>query len=122
MLVSSASAVPLPSSPPSTPRRDDQIRRTVRTLVEFVRASPSTSGPPVESLRRGDWVKLICGASFEDSADVRNLSLVYALSGGKANRNPRNRFHFLPLLFLPLLTPPDLAQWTASTARRNLRW
>uniref|UniRef100_A0A0D9WD22 4Fe-4S ferredoxin-type domain-containing protein n=1 Tax=Leersia perrieri TaxID=77586 RepID=A0A0D9WD22_9ORYZ len=37
--------------------------------------------PPVAALRRGDWVKLICGASFEDAADVRNLSLVYTLAG-----------------------------------------
>uniref|UniRef100_A0A0E0KYQ5 4Fe-4S ferredoxin-type domain-containing protein n=1 Tax=Oryza punctata TaxID=4537 RepID=A0A0E0KYQ5_ORYPU len=37
--------------------------------------------PQVAALRRGDWVKLICGASFEDSADVRNLSLVYTLAG-----------------------------------------
>ncbi|KAG0471816.1 hypothetical protein HPP92_016362 [Vanilla planifolia] len=38
---------------------------------------------PIDSLHRGDWVKLICGASFEDAADVRNLSLVYALAGGR---------------------------------------
>jgi hypothetical protein len=38
--------------------------------------------PQVAALRRGDWVKLICGASFEDAADVRNLSLVYTLAGG----------------------------------------
>ncbi|XBJ23119.1 hypothetical protein VPH35_001366 [Triticum aestivum] len=37
--------------------------------------------PQVAALRRGDWVKLICGASFEDAADVRNLSLVYTLAG-----------------------------------------
>ncbi|AQK95805.1 4Fe-4S binding domain containing protein expressed [Zea mays] len=37
--------------------------------------------PQVAALGRGDWVKLICGASFEDAADVRNLSLVYTLAG-----------------------------------------
>ncbi|KAL6607800.1 hypothetical protein ACP70R_040863 [Stipagrostis hirtigluma subsp. patula] len=37
--------------------------------------------PQVAALRRGDWVKLICGASFEDAGDVRNLSLVYTLAG-----------------------------------------
>jgi hypothetical protein len=37
--------------------------------------------PPDESLRRGEWFKLICGASFEDLADVRNLALVFTLAG-----------------------------------------
>lgn len=36
---------------------------------------------PHDSLLNGQWVKLICGASFEDVADVRNLSLVYTLAG-----------------------------------------
>eukprot|EP00904_Undaria_pinnatifida_P009468 jgi/Undpi1/5651/HiC_scaffold_2.g00925.m1 len=36
---------------------------------------------PAESLRRGDWFKLICGASFEDLPAVRNLALVYTLAG-----------------------------------------
>ncbi|BBN04002.1 hypothetical protein MPTK1_3g01080 [Marchantia polymorpha subsp. ruderalis] len=36
---------------------------------------------PETSLIEGRWVKLICGASFEDIADVRNLSLIYALAG-----------------------------------------
>ncbi|KAK7246263.1 hypothetical protein RIF29_41125 [Crotalaria pallida] len=36
---------------------------------------------PLESLQRGNWVKLICGASFEDVVDIRNLSLVYTLAG-----------------------------------------
>ncbi|KAH9325665.1 hypothetical protein KI387_005843, partial [Taxus chinensis] len=36
---------------------------------------------PEDSLKQGQWVKLICGASFEDVAEVRNLSLVYTLAG-----------------------------------------
>ncbi|KAL3651430.1 hypothetical protein CASFOL_004432 [Castilleja foliolosa] len=36
---------------------------------------------PHESLRKGNWVMLICGASFEDVLDIRNLSLVYTLAG-----------------------------------------
>ncbi|KAK1385575.1 ABC transporter ABCE [Heracleum sosnowskyi] len=36
---------------------------------------------PHESLQKGSWVKLICGASFEDVVDIRNLSLVYTLAG-----------------------------------------
>lgn len=48
---------------------------------------PSIVTSPYESLKKGNWVKLICGASFEDAVDIRNLSLVYTLAGGK-NRNP----------------------------------
>ncbi|KAI5067211.1 hypothetical protein GOP47_0017739 [Adiantum capillus-veneris] len=44
-----------------------------------VRCIDTTS--PYDSLLSGGWVKLICGASFEDVADVRNLSLVYTLAG-----------------------------------------
>ncbi|CAK9154917.1 unnamed protein product [Ilex paraguariensis] len=42
---------------------------------------PSTTTSPHESLQRGNWVKLICGANFEDVVDIRNLSLVYTLAG-----------------------------------------
>lgn len=42
---------------------------------------PSVTSSPHDSLQRGNWVKLICGASFEDVVDVRNLSLVYTLAG-----------------------------------------
>ncbi|CAL9130285.1 unnamed protein product, partial [Musa textilis] len=57
--------------------------RAVKTLVRStVKIPPPSHLPhPIESLRRGNWVKLICGASFEDAADVRNLSLVYTLAG-----------------------------------------
>lgn len=36
---------------------------------------------PEESLERGQWVKLICGASFEDVVSIRALATVYALAG-----------------------------------------
>ncbi|MBT9315355.1 circadian clock protein LdpA [Leptothoe spongobia] len=36
---------------------------------------------PLESLKRGQWFKLICGASYQDVAAIRNLSLVYGLAG-----------------------------------------
>ncbi|CAA3020777.1 Hypothetical predicted protein [Olea europaea subsp. europaea] len=42
---------------------------------------PSVITSPLESLQNGNWVKLICGASFEDVVDIRNLSLVYTLAG-----------------------------------------
>lgn len=36
---------------------------------------------PLHSLRKGNWFKLICGASFQDLPAVRNLTLAYTLAG-----------------------------------------
>ena len=36
---------------------------------------------PLRSLQQGNWLKLICGASFQHLPSVRNLTLAYALSG-----------------------------------------
>ncbi|MEH2393314.1 MAG: LdpA C-terminal domain-containing domain [Nostoc sp.] len=36
---------------------------------------------PLQSLKQGDWFKLICGASFQDLSAVRNLTLAYTLAG-----------------------------------------
>ncbi|GAQ87678.1 hypothetical protein KFL_003690090 [Klebsormidium nitens] len=36
---------------------------------------------PLEALKQGSWVKLICGASFEDAIEVRSLALIYTLAG-----------------------------------------
>ncbi|KAI0496306.1 hypothetical protein KFK09_022620 [Dendrobium nobile] len=60
--------------------RLDAIKSVVNSTV---RSHPlnAVQPRPIDSLRRGDWVKLICGASFEDAADIRNLSLVYSLAG-----------------------------------------
>ncbi|XP_028060880.1 uncharacterized protein LOC114264463 isoform X1 [Camellia sinensis] len=52
----------------------------VKDLINSV-GVPSITSSPHDSLQRGNWVKLICGASFEDVVDVRNLSLVYTLAG-----------------------------------------
>ncbi|KAG1326174.1 hypothetical protein COCNU_01G001080 [Cocos nucifera] len=75
-----AASLPSPSFLPPHHRRS---LRTIKTLVESTAGSRPTSAlpPPIESLHRGNWVKLICGASFEDAVDVRNLSLVYTLAG-----------------------------------------
>ncbi|CAJ1963180.1 unnamed protein product [Sphenostylis stenocarpa] len=54
----------------------DIVKSLVNTLV-----LPSISSTPLHSLHRGNWVKLICGASFEDVVHIRNLSLVYTLAG-----------------------------------------
>ncbi|KAL9275240.1 Light dependent period A-like protein [Drosera capensis] len=52
----------------------------VKAIVESIGIPRMITAPQV-SLQRGNWVKLICGASFEDVVDVRNLSLVYTLAG-----------------------------------------
>ncbi|XP_021730336.1 uncharacterized protein LOC110697280 isoform X1 [Chenopodium quinoa] len=54
--------------------------KSVKNLV-LSTGVPSIATPPQESLQKGNWVKLICGASFEDVVDIRNLSLVYTLAG-----------------------------------------
>ena len=36
---------------------------------------------PDRQLDRGQWVKLICGASYQDLPAIRNLVLVYTLAG-----------------------------------------
>jgi Fe-S-cluster-containing hydrogenase component 2 len=46
-------------------------------MVDVKKLSPS----PLESLRQGNWFKLICGASFQDLPTIRSLSLVYTLAG-----------------------------------------
>lgn len=53
---------------PGASRDDDAHVRVIRTQPEV-------------SLQRGQWVKLICGASFEDAVSVRALATVYALAG-----------------------------------------
>ncbi|XP_028557127.1 uncharacterized protein LOC110095947 isoform X4 [Dendrobium catenatum] len=80
------------SSPPpyTTSLSGENLRRlhrldAIKSVVNStVRSHPlnAVQPRPIDSLRRGDWVKLICGASFEDAADIRNLSLVYSLAGG----------------------------------------
>ena len=36
---------------------------------------------PLQSLKHGNWFKLICGASFQHLPAVRNLTLAYTLAG-----------------------------------------
>jgi hypothetical protein len=36
---------------------------------------------PLESLKKGNWFKLICGASFQHLPSIRILALVYTLAG-----------------------------------------
>ncbi|KAL0538037.1 hypothetical protein IC582_027031 [Cucumis melo] len=52
----------------------------VRSLVNRIGIA-SVQSSSLQSLQNGNWVKLICGASFEDVVDIRNLSLVYTLAG-----------------------------------------
>ncbi|XP_011657264.1 uncharacterized protein LOC101215861 isoform X2 [Cucumis sativus] len=53
---------------------------SVRSLVSRIGIA-SVQSSSLQSLQNGNWVKLICGASFEDVVDIRNLSLVYTLAG-----------------------------------------
>ncbi|KAK3002568.1 hypothetical protein RJ639_022063 [Escallonia herrerae] len=57
-------------------KNDQKVKEVLKTS-----GVPSIATSPHESLQNGNWVKLICGASFEDIVDVRNLSLVYTLAG-----------------------------------------
>ncbi|XP_020097476.1 uncharacterized protein LOC109716437 isoform X5 [Ananas comosus] len=75
----------LSSSPPPLPHH--LLRATVGTLAESAAERRGGGGggggggnpvhlpPPIESLRRGDWVKLICGASFEVTVPKTLVSL-----------------------------------------------
>lgn len=36
---------------------------------------------PYQSLQTGQWVKLICGASYQDMPTIRRLAMLYALAG-----------------------------------------
>ncbi|TVP67697.1 MAG: 4Fe-4S ferredoxin [Leptolyngbya sp. LCM1.Bin17] len=41
----------------------------------------TSSQLPYQSLQTGTWVKLICGASYQDMPTVRRLVMIYALAG-----------------------------------------
>ncbi|KAG9457820.1 hypothetical protein H6P81_002328 [Aristolochia fimbriata] len=77
----SASSGPIQQLSTSESQKNHRLSRIVKTIVQISAQSRSISSSPIDSLRRGNWVKLICGASFEDVVDVRNLSLVYTLAG-----------------------------------------
>uniref|UniRef100_A0A7N0ZUV6 4Fe-4S ferredoxin-type domain-containing protein n=1 Tax=Kalanchoe fedtschenkoi TaxID=63787 RepID=A0A7N0ZUV6_KALFE len=55
--------------------------RCLENVGAFVANKVAIPTSPLQSLRLGTWVKLICGASFEDVLHIRNLSLVYTLAG-----------------------------------------
>lgn len=69
------------------PHQQDKLSQSDKKCLEKVKSLVKTRGvssiktSPHESLQNGNWVKLICGASFEDVEDIRNLSLVYTLAG-----------------------------------------
>ncbi|KAI3512370.1 hypothetical protein L1887_19685 [Cichorium endivia] len=62
---------------------DATVYKSLEKVRDLVIKSkvPSIATFPQISLQKGNWVKLICGASFEDVVDIRNLSLVYTLAG-----------------------------------------
>ncbi|MBE9158810.1 4Fe-4S ferredoxin [Nodosilinea sp. LEGE 06152] len=45
----------------------------------YTAENPSPS--PYQSLQAGSWVKLICGASYQDMPTIRRLAMLYALAG-----------------------------------------
>ncbi|WP_052050854.1 circadian clock protein LdpA [Leptolyngbya sp. KIOST-1] len=49
------------------------------TARSYALGQPSLS--PYQSLQAGNWVKLICGASYQDMPTVRRLVMLYALAG-----------------------------------------
>lgn len=53
-----------------------------KKVGDLVMRKSKVGGSQLDSLRKGNWVKLICGASFQDVIDIRNLSLIYTLAGG----------------------------------------
>ncbi|XP_057959336.1 uncharacterized protein LOC131151889 isoform X2 [Malania oleifera] len=65
---------------PQVNLRNNKHLQDIKKLIQTIGVS-SIPSSPIESLRNGNWVKLICGASFEDVVDIRNLSLVYTLAG-----------------------------------------
>ncbi|MEO1591287.1 MAG: LdpA C-terminal domain-containing domain [Cyanobacteria bacterium J06632_22] len=44
-------------------------------------ALAKTATTPLTSLQRGQWIKLICGASYQHLPVIRDLALVYTLAG-----------------------------------------
>jgi Fe-S-cluster-containing hydrogenase component 2 len=44
-------------------------------------ATENLSSSPYQSLQAGEWIKLICGASYQDMPTVRRLVMLYALAG-----------------------------------------
>ncbi|XP_057852352.2 uncharacterized protein LOC131062658 isoform X2 [Cryptomeria japonica] len=62
-------------------RQPQPFSGTWRSIKNLLKSCRGLSVCPQDSLKQGQWVKLICGASFEDVADVRNLSLIYTLAG-----------------------------------------
>ncbi|KAL3752644.1 hypothetical protein ACJRO7_000106 [Eucalyptus globulus] len=81
VFISSFTTIFIPTHPLMKFRLSSQkclqdVRNMVKSLgIHSIRSSP------VDSLGNGNLVKLICGASFEDVVDIRNLSLVYTLAG-----------------------------------------
>ncbi|CAN0117539.1 unnamed protein product, partial [Scytosiphon promiscuus] len=75
------------SSSPTSNIRDSSSATAARTeqwkkaVLPFLPPERCRSSSPADSLRSGEWFKLICGASFEDLPAVRDLALVYTLAG-----------------------------------------
>ncbi|CAM9891054.1 unnamed protein product, partial [Choristocarpus tenellus] len=62
----------------SSSASDIDLKREIEPFLPPERRRLSFPG---DSLSRGEWFKLICGASFEDLPAVRNLAIVFTLAG-----------------------------------------
>jgi Fe-S-cluster-containing hydrogenase component 2 len=52
-----------------------------RAIAEGCISNNNLQPSPHQSLQMGQWVKLICGASYQDMPTVRRLVMLYALAG-----------------------------------------
>ncbi len=50
-------------------------------MLENFTQLPESAPSPLQSLNRGKWFKLICGASFGHLPAIRNLAIAYTLAG-----------------------------------------
>eukprot|EP00871_Galdieria_phlegrea_P005012 jgi/Galph1/5511/GphlegSOOS_G4190.1 len=58
-----------------------KIPTVLKDQLSFVEQWQKDCPHPIDSLRKGCWVKLICGASFQDLPLIRNLSFLSTLVG-----------------------------------------
>jgi Fe-S-cluster-containing hydrogenase component 2 len=56
---------------------DQRLYSELLLVKQWLEKSPKV----VNSLENGTWVKLICGASYQDLPFIRNLSFLFALAG-----------------------------------------
>jgi hypothetical protein len=92
----------------NTPRVSQGLlpKRNPRCKGGFLLARSMAEGPS-ESLKRGEWFKLICGASNQDMPQIRNLALAYTRKLSSSIFSiPHPLPRTLPFSFSHRLLPP----------------